>query len=247
MADEMTMGAGGSGGGEFLFRAVDPQDQDVIKALHEECFPVRYSEKFFRDACQGRGFRGGAMYTCLCVDKASQRVVGFIFAQIQSESEAEDKSLLGNRAALASPATAIASNSSSSQRRVCYILTLGLETAYRRFGLGTQLLDHCIDHARSDADCGAVYLHVIHNNPTAIAFYKRSAFIHLRTLTNFYIINGESHTALLLILYINNFQRPSWSRLLLTMRTVFDDVVNWLSSLFGLAALEAQPARDDLV
>ena len=247
---------GGSGDG-FAFRSIDPTDHDVIKALHEECFPVKYSDRFFRDACMGKGFRGGDLYTCLCVEQATQRVVGFIFAQIQTETEAEDKGLLGAR----SPGNLLmptsggggggqqqqqqqqnSASSPSGARYVCYILTLGLVTAYRRSGLGSQLLEHCVNHARANPNCGAVYLHVIHNNPAAIAFYKRNDFLHLRTLSHFYVINGESHTALLLIFYINNFSRPAWHRLLLSVRSVFDGVVSWFASL--LSHLQA-PADND--
>jgi len=258
-------------GDGFAFRSIDPTDHDVIKALHEECFPVKYSDRFFRDACMGKGFRGGDLYTCLCVEQATQRVVGFIFAQIQTETEAEDKGLLGAR----SPGNLLmptsgggvggaqqqqqqqqqeqqqqqqqqqqnSASSPSGARYVCYILTLGLVTSYRRSGLGSQLLEHCVNHARANPNCGAVYLHVIHNNPAAIAFYKRNDFLHLRTLSHFYVINGESHTALLLIFYINNFSRPAWHRLLLSVRSVFDGVVFWFASL--LSHLQAPVDNDE--
>ena len=220
----------------FEYRLISPEDHDRIKALHEECFPVRYSDSFYRNACMGQGFRGGSLYTCLCVEQATKLVVGFIIAQVQPENEVEDTGLLGVRLSpnVVSSETGRAVESDASVRQVCYILTLGLDNAYRRAGLGSRLLEYCIAYARSNRNCGAVYLHVIHNNPSAIAFYKRNDFLQLRSLSNFYIINGERHTAFLLIFYINGFQRPgaTWQRLLTSMRNAVGGVLSWLSGLW---------------
>jgi len=217
---------------------------------------VRYSDRFYRDGCLVLGFRGGPLYTCLCVERSSQRVIGFIFAQIQPESEIQDKGLLGSQ--LPSTSTSIdkheeeqkrhkTSNGSSlvlgkgHSRSLCYILTLGLTAAYRRSGLGSLLLERCVAYAQSNKSCGAVYLHVIHNNPSAIAFYKRNSFIHLRTLGDFYVVNGESHTAFLLILYINNFQSPIWHRLLLNVRSAVGGVWGWIADFFSLTSTDNSP------
>lgn len=221
----------------FEYRLISPEDHDRIKALHEECFPVRYSDSFYRNACMGQGFRGGSLYTCLCVEQATKLVVGFIIAHVQPENEVEDTGLLGVRLSpdIGSSETGRAVESDAgSVRQVCYILTLGLDSAYRRAGLGSRLLEHCIAYARCNRNCGAVYLHVIHNNPSAIAFYKRNDFLQLRSLSNFYIINGERHTAFLLIFYINGFQRPgaTWQRLLASMRNAVGGVISWLSGLW---------------
>ena len=243
--------------GSYQFREIEPTDHDVIKALHEECFPVRYSDRFYRDACMGLGFRGGPLYTCLCVERSSQQVIGFIFAQIQPESEIQDKGLLGSQLPSTSTSTSTSTSSDKHEeeqknhkankgsslvpgkgnsRSLCYILTLGLTAAYRRSGLGSLLLERCVSYAQSYKSCGAVYLHVIHNNPSAIAFYKRNSFIHLRTLGDFYVVNGESHTAFLLILYINNFQSPVWHRLLLNVRSAVGGVWCWIADFFSLTS-----------
>jgi ribosomal protein S18 acetylase RimI-like enzyme len=212
---------------EYEYRVIQPGDYATIKSLHEEFFPVRYSDKFFRDACVGIGFRGGELFTCLCVHKASQEVVGFLLAQLLPEHENEDPGLLGS--------SSVASLHSHSL--VCYILTLGVKDAQRRTGLGSVLLQRCITFAESNRHCGAVYLHVIHNNPSAIAFYKRNGFLHLRTLRGFYMIAGQQQTAFLLILYVNSYPPPLWYRLF----TGWSRAVDGLLSFFGLSPAPPPP------
>ena len=56
------LGVGSSEEEEFEYRVIQPGDYETIKSLHEEFFPVRYSDKFFRDACVGIGFRGGELF-----------------------------------------------------------------------------------------------------------------------------------------------------------------------------------------
>lgn len=36
-----------------MFRSIEEKDFEIIKKLHEEFFPVRYSDQFYVDACKG--------------------------------------------------------------------------------------------------------------------------------------------------------------------------------------------------
>ena len=237
----------------YSFRVIAPNDNDRVKSLHEECFPIRYSDRFFRDACLGIGFEGGNLFTSLAVLRTTGEVVGFIFAQIMPESECGDSGLLdrkthhnGGNLTNNNNGGKNSSNKSNTEDMsfVCYILTLGLKREYRRGGLGSKLLAQCLAYAESNRYCGAVYLHVIHNNPSAIAFYRRHDFIHFRSLNSFYSIDGVNHTAYLYILYINDYQAPLLYRLLNKVQTGIGIVLTWFAQTLGMdkVGIEGPPA-----
>lgn len=48
---------------EVYFRGIQPSDYEQLKLLHEVFFPVRYSENFYRDACNGIGTYTGFVVT----------------------------------------------------------------------------------------------------------------------------------------------------------------------------------------
>ena len=69
-----------------------------------------------------------------------------------------------------------------------YIMTLG--TSLRRMGLGSILVNRVVDMIKSKQECGALYLHVITYNETAIKLYERLGFSRVKK------IRGERTTAL---------------------------------------------------
>ena len=60
--------------------------------------------------------------------------------------------------------------------RMFYIMTLGITDKYRKKGLGSKLVEKVIDEVEKDAQCGALYLHVITYNVEAIKFYEKLGF-----------------------------------------------------------------------
>jgi len=57
-----------------------------------------------------------------------------------------------------------------------YIMTLGTLAPYRRYGVGTLLLDHVFTLCSKDTHVKGVYLHVQTNNESALNFYKHFGF-----------------------------------------------------------------------
>ena len=77
------------------FRGIESSDFQVIKDLHEELFPVNYSDAFYQNTCDGVGIGGGKIYSSLAV--VSGQVIGFILAQMMAyPSRCEDKDLIFN-------------------------------------------------------------------------------------------------------------------------------------------------------
>ena len=66
-----------------------------------------------------------------------------------------------------------------------YIMTLGVLNAYRRLGIGSQLLDWVVEKARSE-DLSELVLHVQTNNTAGSDFYKQHGFILEKTEPDYY-------------------------------------------------------------
>lgn len=130
---------------DIVYREIESSDFEVIKTLHEELFPVKYSDAFYQNTCNGIGVGGGRLYSSLAV--LSGRVIGFILAQmVLYPSKSEDRDLF---------------SIDKQPKYVCYILTLGLTKTCRRSGLGTKLIQRCEEYASLNWDCGAVRFHKI--------------------------------------------------------------------------------------
>ena len=79
-----------------------------------------------------------------------------------------------------------------SGERVVYIMTISVLTAYRRYGIGKQLLEKAISDCKRD-DVKTIYLHVLQNNESAIEFYKSQGFHLKETLMDYYHVLDPPH------------------------------------------------------
>ena len=100
----------------LLFRSIEEKDYDVIKRLHEEFFPVRYSDTFYKDACKGIGINQMPLYSIVATT-SDDEVVGFLLAQFLPTKYSEDKVIFSYNRPIDQ----------------CYILTLGILSKYRRY------------------------------------------------------------------------------------------------------------------
>eukprot|EP01038_Epipyxis_sp_PR26KG_P010618 gene10618-14260_t len=198
------------------YREISTNDFAALKSLHEEFFPVRYSDSFYNDVCNGIGVDSGHLFTQIAICSSTNEMIGFVLAQFVLVCDCEDKGLFDNN--------------QRSPKYACYILTLGLKNAYRRSGLGSKLIEFVVNQASENESCGAVYLHVIHHNHTAIKFYKKNNFERLRILDDFYLIDGEYHRSYLYICYINGFKPPLLHRFVEQTRAITESSLMVLSS-----------------
>ena len=74
------------------------------------------------------------------------------------------------------------------QGPILYIITLGVFAPYRNLGLGSKLLETCLDTIRTCLpEVGCARLHVQVSNEDAIRFYQQHGFVILETVKNYYI------------------------------------------------------------
>ena len=163
---------------KIQFRSILETDFQRIKDLHEEFFPVRYSDQFYHDSCREIGVNGAPLYTSLAVEINAEstseghvngeKVVGFIFAQYVPHASSEDKYII--------------SDGKREDLDMFYILTLGVCKEYRKHGLGSKLLSQSTNYAKRNPRCGCIYLHVIHSNANAIMFYEKAKFLKFNSI-----------------------------------------------------------------
>jgi len=73
-----------------------------------------------------------------------------------------------------------------------YIMTLGVLAPYRRYGIGTKLLDHILEQSESQRKATpqqpvkSLYLHVQTTNQEAVDWYTKRGFVIEKTVEGYY-------------------------------------------------------------
>jgi len=192
------------------FRAIRPSDRQQIQELHEAWFPVQYQDEFYDSLVEGRMFgTDEALYTYLAVeddnnsdDSDSNNTI--VACVVGSFVSAHSLSAATRTLLVQSPAR---------HPRLFYIMTLGCRPAYRHQGLGTYLIQQCLQQcAQRDAGCGAVYLHVWVHNQAAVRMYERLDFYRVQEIPGYYRIRNEPHACYLYAQYLhgNAGHRGNW-------------------------------------
>jgi ribosomal protein S18 acetylase RimI-like enzyme len=73
------------------------------------------------------------------------------------------------------------------------MLGMGVHRAYRRRGLGAQLVDTAVDWARSQLGLKWIDLEVLSENQPAVELYLRSGFTMTARIEDMLQIDGVSH------------------------------------------------------
>lgn len=106
-----------------------------------------------------------------------------------------------------------------------YIMTLGTIPKYRNQGLGSALVQRCIQLACEDKSCGIIYLHVIKYNVGAIRFYEKLGFCRVTEIQDYYIIDGVKYNCYLYAKFINGFNEGF---------SILDYIQDFLISIWNL-------------
>ena len=73
-----------------------------------------------------------------------------------------------------------------SGEHVCYIMTITVLKPYRRYGIGTQLLEKAQEECMRQRNVKRMRLHMQFGNDQALAFYKKAGFEIAETLEDYY-------------------------------------------------------------
>lgn len=176
----------------FYCRRIQPSDRQIIQELHETWFPVQYQSEFYDDLCAHQTMCGSGEPLYTNVICCQDTIVACIVAALvpAHRLNATTRQLL-----LPQP---------QQHSQACYIMTLGTRREYRHFGLATRLVEQCYQElVLSEPKCGALYLHVIISNQTAIRFYERLQFWRVTEIPEYYHIDQTYHNCYLYAKYFH--------------------------------------------
>lgn len=191
-------------------RFLCPTDLPEVRALCQDWFPIDYPYSWYKDITSNPRF-----YALAAV--LDGIIIGLIVAEIKNYSKLnkEDRDIL--------------SPSFGKTTCVGYILSLGVSDKHRRNGIASLLLENLISHltVSENADCKALFLHVLTTNSPAIHFYENRHFRLHSFLPYYYSIKGKCKDGFTYVLYING-GHPPWG--------VYDYVKHCLVWMFKLTA-----------
>jgi len=186
-----------------------------LRLLNDTTFPVRYNDKFYREVLTTLPEFTRYAYV-------HNKVVGAICCRVEEEEveeergddKREEQQQLSLPALLLqqqqreeggltrTPLTKVAHGSMiraprrTKRRRRLYIMTLGVQAAYRGQGIGSRLLTSVLDAATRPPQCSSndpcdldieeIYLHVQTSNADAINFYSKFGFVTREIIKNYY-------------------------------------------------------------
>jgi histone acetyltransferase MCC1 len=190
------------------FRTICPTDKIQIQQLHEQWFPVRYMDEFYDDLVYERMTgTGDPLFTSvgyITTDSNSSSSCCYsttIPQQQQQQQQLEPWTMPSISTQIVAcvvgcfvPASSLSGtlrniliHNPHRHTKLFYIMTVG--TTIKHAGIGTILIQHCIDQVRKDPACGVLYLHVLTTNIAAIHMYERLGFYRVQEIPNYYTID----------------------------------------------------------
>ena len=213
------------------FRPLQSSDRHRIQQLHEQWFPVSYSDDFYDDLVNNHRLStsGDQLFTCVAIlnDKngGTSSEDSQLFCQAvgadsfpsqqqrqpqlsQQSQQEEEETVIGCAVGTfihhsrLSPATSeLLVPNSQQHSRLFYIMTLGTVEEYRNLGVATSLIQKCMGQVEQNKTCGALYLHVIPYNHAAIRFYEKLGFYRVSTIPDYYAIDDKNYDCYLYAKY----------------------------------------------
>jgi len=179
---------------EVQLRFLGPDDIPEVRRLCLEWFPIDYPDCWYELITSNPKFYSlAATYNSM--------IIGIIVCEVKTRNRCnrEDQDLLASYFPIST--------------QLAYILSLGVDSCFRRNGIGSLLLESLISYltnSEHNHNCKAIYLHVLHTNITALHFYEKHNFRQHAFLPYYYSINGSPQDGYSYVLYINGGQ-PPWS------------------------------------
>ena len=189
----------------IYFRKLNAKDIKELKDLHDEWFPMNYSDSFYQRVLKKNVIAVGCFVKSLPVPENPEEkeiIIGAILSKVRPNDEvAGEISRERNRQTsfLRSWASWLRSLITCAPVPGAYIMTLGVVDECRRLGIGTKLIDETIRVLNQEwKACQVLYLHVVTYNETAIRFYQRNQFLTLKIEEDHYTIMDKNYNAILL-------------------------------------------------
>jgi GNAT superfamily N-acetyltransferase len=211
------------------FRRIQPSDKEEIKRLHEFWFPVKYMDEFYDDLVYERMTgTGEPLFTSIGYRMDSYHrptiaacVVGCFIKATSLSAKLRDMLI----------------HNPYQHTKLFYIMTVG--TTIQKQGIGTLLIQQCLEQVQHHSDCGVVYLHVLTSNVAAIQMYEGLGFDRVQEIPNYYTTTDNvRRNCYLYAKYVhgNHGRRIIW-QLLLTRWYILKRQVLYLATLVWTLSL----------
>ena len=216
----------------LCFRPLHTKDRKRIQQLHEEWFPVKYSNSFYDELVTNHRLAtsGDSLFTCVgtlaqtSADEEADGTSAQVYCQTaggeglpplrqlqkQQDPPKNNGIMVGccigaflHHSRLSPEISELLVPNTRQHSRVFYIMTLGTVSTYRNLGVATALIQKCRDLIQRDPSCGALYLHVITHNHAAIQFYEKLGFYRVKTIRDYYTIDGVNYDCYLYAAYFH--------------------------------------------
>lgn len=138
-----------------------PHNIKQFKRINQAVFPVQYADAFYKDAQKSDIHFSKLVYF-------NDLVVGGVCFRLEDAANTD----IGTQSKTMKP-----EEIKAAPLKRAYIMTLGVLTPYRRYGVGKKMLDWVIEKAKSLHDVNGIFLHVQTNNDSAKQFYEKNDFV----------------------------------------------------------------------
>jgi|EP00624_Nannochloropsis_granulata_P001607 ribosomal protein S18 acetylase RimI-like enzyme len=186
-----------------------------LRLLNDTTFPVRYNDKFYREVLTTLpeftkyAYAHDQVVGAICCrveeeeveeekgeDKGEGLQVQSLHALQQMQQQQQEGGHTRTPPSEEANGPMILSPRRTKRRRRLYIMTLGVQAAYRGQGIGSRLLTsvldaatrppHCTNNDPYGLDIEEIYLHVQTSNADAIHFYSKFGFVTREMIRNYY-------------------------------------------------------------
>lgn len=276
----------------FHLRSIQKHDRDCVQKLHEDWFPVKYSNEFYDALTDKNKSFGNTPSSSLwsqvmilsnnnknnnknkynnynlkkSIESHDLENNNNNIININTIAKEEEEEIIGCIIGATLPVkpniigeeldTGLSNSIQSllienpqKHQTMFYIMTLGVQTSYRKQGLGKIMVKEAIKHAtkikkkennstnrtstgmNSTNSCGVIYLHVITYNHKAIQFYEQLGFERIKEIQDYYTINNVKYNCFLYAKFINgNFQHKKDNKMNTTTTTTSATATNLVYS-----------------
>lgn len=161
----------------FEFRPLTKDNLSIVRALHDDLLPIKYSDNFYKALLNG-------LYKSLLLYQREQDVlIGVSSWKIEKRKSSDDNN----------------SDDPSHYIQIGYLATFGIKNTFRRRGLGKYLLLSTFSTMQHQK-CQLCELHVLSTNIAARNLYVNKCGFKVKLkLPNHYHFNDKHHDAFLLI------------------------------------------------
>jgi histone acetyltransferase MCC1 len=238
----------------IAFRKIQTSDKEQIRQLHELWFPVKYVDEFYDDLVQERmSCTGDPLFTSVGTTFTPQHHISSSMtsiirntttvtnpqqlpqytslpsSSIQMESQKEEKivaCVVGcfiKASTLSGQLQKLLIKDVQQHPRLFYIMTVG--TTIRHQGVGTIMIEQCIQQVQQDPSCGVLYLHVLITNIAAIQMYEQLGFDRVIEIPDYYTIDDVRYNCYLYAKYYNGNQGQQHRSVSSSWMTVWDTCI----------------------